>query len=343
MNESANKTFSICVMTYNRGAKALNVAQTLLPELEHNWELLFLDNASIEEVDSYRQLEAFAAGDQRLRYVRHDKNRGFHRNYLACFEMAAAPHIMIMSDEDFANPDMIRNVLPLLQQYPTVGVMRGSIAPVEGVAPKNSHNRSDTSWMSGEEAIMGFAFSNNYFSGTIYNRQLLIELGLIARLASGIEKHGIYPHLYLELLTGSLTDIVTTTQICCFEGEAQIASHNNPLNYAAPYSFGSRVDQFIVLRDAIREAVLLVNNDFNLELFVKIYLKLCNKYFYLISTVNSPMYVKNSIHPGLLHQSMLYICGAAIAMYPEIQSCDTEIYAAIQKIHANYEMFSEQA
>jgi glycosyltransferase involved in cell wall biosynthesis len=336
---TGEKAFSICVLTFNRGDKALNVAKTLLPELDDNWELLFLDNASNSEVETYTQLAELADNDQRIRYVRHESNRGFHRNYLACFEMASAPYIMVMSDEDFANPTMIREVLPLLHSYPGVGIMRGSMIPLEGVAAKNSYQRSDVSLIHGEEALLGYAFSNNYFSGTIYHRQLLIDLGLIDRLSKNIDVQKIYPHLYLELLACAVADVVTTAKVCCFEGRDQPMSGNISSNYAIPYSFGSRVDQFIVLRDAVMEAVGLIEGDFDWSIFVNVYLRLCEKYFFLITQVNSPMYIQHKIHPGLLHQAMLYVCGGAISMYPELTEFQTYIFEEIQKLHHKYEPY----
>jgi hypothetical protein len=217
--------------------------------------------------------------------------------------------------------------------------MRGSIAPVAGVNPRNSHGRADFSYMRGAEALMGYAFSNNYMSGVIYNRQLLKDLGLVDRLSKGIDSNAIYPHLYLDLLASAVTDVVTTTQICCFEGADQINEGNDPKRYSAPYSFGSRIDQFVVLRDATFEAVGLIKEPFDKQLFATMYLKLCEKYMYLITRVNSPMYLQNKVHPGLLHQAMLYVCGAAISMYPEIAEFETFLFTEIQKIHDKYKPY----
>jgi hypothetical protein len=274
-----------------------------------------------------------------LNYIRHEYNRGFHRNFLACFEMANSPYIMIMSDEDFANPEMIREVLPLLHEYPQVGIMRGSIAPMEGVSPKNSNSRPDASFKRGEEALLGFTFSNNYFSGIIYHRQLLTDLGLIERLSQGIERNAIYPHLYLDLLACALTDVVTTTKIACFEGREQMMVENMPSNYAPPYSFGSRVDQFIILRDSSYEAVSLIGEPFDKALFAAVYLRLCEKYMFLITQVNGPMYLQHGIHPGLLHQAMLYICGAAISLSSEISDFESYLFEEIKKLHSKYEPY----
>jgi hypothetical protein len=246
---------------------------------------------------------------------------------------------MLISDEDFANPAMIREVLGLLHEYPSVGVLRGAIVPVTGVKPRNSHSRPDASFMRGEEALMNYSFSNNYMSGVIYNRGLFMALGLLDRLQNGIDSNAIYPHLYLDLLACAVTDVVTTAQVCCFEGEAQILEGNDPYKYTAPYSFGSRVDQFVVLRDAAWEAVGLVKEPFDIKLFIAVYLRLCEKYMFLITKVNSPMYLKNQVHPGMLHQAMFYVCAAAISMHPEIAEFETYVFEEIKKLQIKYEPY----
>ena len=338
-NNVMEKKFSICIPTFNRGDKALTVAQKLLPDIDEDWELLFLDNGSTKETESYAELAAMATHEQRIRYIRHATNRGFHRNFLACFEMANSPYIMLISDEDFANPAMIREVLGLLHEYPSVGVLRGSIVPVTGVKPRNSHNNVDASFIRGEEALMNYSFTNNYMSGVIYNRKLLQALGLLDRLEKGVDSNAIYPHLYLDLLASAVTDVVTTAQVCCFEGEPQILEGNDPYKYCAPYSFGSRVDQFIVLRDAAWEAVSLVKKPFDIKFFIAVYLRLCEKYMFLVTRVNSGMYLKNQIHPGLLHQAMFYVCAAAISLHPEIAEFETYVFEEIKKLHIKYEPY----
>lgn len=334
--------FSICVLTFNRGRKALNIAETLLPIMDDNWELLFLDNCSFLECPEYQTLAELAEQDPRLSYIRHPFNRQFPRNYLASFELAKAPYVMVLSDEDFANPEMIRTVIPLLHQYPTVGIMRGSIGVVEGVEGRNSFDFADASYRAGEEALLGFYQQNNYFSGTIYNRQLLNSLGLVQKLAERIDDYGvaIYPHSYLELLACALTDVVTTEQIACFEGPEQALPGNTPNQYVQPYSFGSRVDQFIIMRDTLIDAVSLMGEAFDKALFVTLYLKLCEKYMYLITYVNAPMYESNLIHPGLLHQAFFLIANSAVADYADLAEYRPAIQEELKRIRAKYDFFA---
>ena len=165
------------------------------------------------------------------------------------------------------------------------------------------------------------------------------DLGLIDRLVNELGRNAVYPHLYLELLACAVSDVVSTSQICCFEGAEQTMEGNLPDSYAAPYSFGSRVDQFFVLRDAALEAVGLVKQPFDKQLFATIYLKLCEKYMYLTTKVNVSMYLRNNIHPDFLHQAMVYVCGAGISMYPGFADIQAFIYEEIQKLDKKYEPY----
>lgn len=338
--------FSICVPSFNRGRIALNMVETVLPQLDDDWELLLLDNASDpQHAEYYDAIRRMADCDPRLRYVRHEANRLFQGNYLACFEMAAAQYFMVISDEDFANPDMIRKYLPTLASQSNLAILRGSMTAMPGVTPRNSHIREQSTFAAGNEALSHFSLANNYVSGTIYNRELAARNGLIERLAKGLHKNRVYPHLYMDILLCARGDVMTVPDQACFEGAEEITTGGDPIlgvcrgpsRYNPPYSFGSRVDQFIVLRDAFREAVALIDGDFDHNLFVKLYLRLCEKYLYLISIINGPMYLDHKLHPALLQQSMLYVCGAAISLYPELQQVDTQIFEAIQRIHAKYQ------
>jgi glycosyltransferase involved in cell wall biosynthesis len=337
-NDTQQPAFSICVPTYNRGFTTLMMVFDILPTMDENWELLILDNASHHEVEGYQQIEALTKVDPRLRYIRHASNRGFHHNFLAAFDHAKSAHIMLISDEDYANSDMIRQVLPELQASPNLAVLRGSIACIKGARPRNVCNYPNMRFSKGEVAMLYFCLNNTYMSGVIYNRELLVQSGVIELLRGGINDNSIYPHLYLELLACALFDAATTEEISCHEGEEKPTLGNRAGDYAPPYSFGSRVDQFIVLRSAIRQAIALMPGDFDNHLFIMMYLELCKRYMRLISQVNSPLYIKNKLHLGLLQDSLFEIFGAAIFAYPDLVPYEEYLFTEIHKIYASYKI-----
>ena len=334
--------FCICVMTFNRGGKALNLALALADQLDEQVQLLFMDNGSLRETESYQQLKMLSEQQPHIHYYRHEFNCGFNHNYLSCFRQANAVYMMMLSDEDFANVEMIRDVLPLLQQYPSVGVMRGSLATVEGAESRNSFDYADASYMAGEEAMIGFYMENNYFSGTIYHRDLLNEKGLIDMLANRIDDYGvaIYPHMYLDLIAAAVSDVVTTSKIAVFEGHEQALRNNAPDSYIQPYSFGSRIDQFIIMRNCLEDAVGLMGEPFDVALFATMYLKLCEKYLFLVSYVNADMYQSHQVHPGLLNHAMYLLCCSAINEYPELADYHSSIMDELTRLKEKYDVYS---
>ena len=96
--------------------------------------------------------------------------------------------------------------------------------------------------------------------------------------------------------------------------------------YPGAYSFGGRVDQIFLLRDAFREAIQLIGQEFDLPLFIISYLRLCEKYCYLVTQVNAATYANHGIHPEFLHQSLLPIFEAGLTTYPEM----SHVYPAVQ-------------
>ena len=102
-----NKTAAV-IVTFNRSAKLLKVLdalaeQTLRPDL-----VLVVDNASTD--DTQALIEARAAGDDTLRYLRLPRNvggaGGFHAGMKAAYEMGA--HWMWVSDDDaYPRPDAL--------------------------------------------------------------------------------------------------------------------------------------------------------------------------------------------------------------------------------------------
>lgn len=337
--------FTICVPSCNRGFKTLKLVRETLPRMDPDWELLVMDNASHEQTEGYAAIAELARTDARLTYLRHPINLGFHGNYVASFDYPRADHVMVISDEDIPNTDMIRSVLPLLKSKPELGVLRGGVGPQPGREPVNSFDMPETYFAAGNEAMLHYALFNNYFSGTIYHCALARRHGLVERLRQGVDANRIYPHLYFELLISARCDAATTPLISCFEGEEQPLTgpeDGHVAKYNPPYSFGSRVDQFIILRDAIREAVGLVREAYDYQLFVMMYLRLCEKYFHLISHVNMPLYHNNRIHTGLLQKSMLYVCGAGISGYPELAPASEEIFSRIAQIYNRFNLVKEE-
>lgn len=335
--------FTICITTFNRGKKALNLIKTILPYMKNGWEILLLNNNSDSEVEFYDEIKNLSLQNKYLRYIQHKNNILFHGNFLACFEKSNSQYNMILSDEDFPNMNLIEDTVNYLLQNSTIGILRGSIQPIEGVEPGNSFWAENTYMKAGEEAVLNHAFSNNYHSGTIYNVKKFKEYGFIALLKKNIHVHFIYPQLYLELLVCTKLDAVRIDNILSFEGSSQIIIENGAIvgsssHYKMPYSFGSRIDQFVVLKDAVKETCNLLSNPLDAMFYTKLYMKLVNKYFYLISKVNMPLYEKTDLENKFLIKSFYNVACSAIVADPLLENFKDDIIELIDNTYSYYKI-----
>lgn len=337
-SKNSNPFFTICIPTWNRGKRALSLVKRILPEMEDNWQILVLDNASYDERKFYKKISKLSDVNNKVRYIRHKKNGGFEGNYLACFEDATSDYIMMISDEDYPDMSGVKEVLPYFERNKDLGIIRGTILAEEGVMPCAAP-LPNAFFKAGKEAISGYGLLNNYPSGTIYNRKIVIKNEFNKALRVKIVDQAAYPHLYLELFICSKSDVMTVNTVCAHQGPTQLTKTTKGdelgghFRWRAPFSYGSRIDQFIVLRDALYEIVSIIDKNRDDLFFVTLYLGLVRKWFYLISQVNMPMYQKHKIHSELVKESFFAFACSAILVYPELKRHHKRIVDLIGEIY----------
>ena len=247
---------------------------------------------------------------------------------------------MALSDEDFPVLSTIREVLPSLDASSNIGIIRGAIGSSPGAPKLNASKEKDSVLEAGEQALTISPSPTTIFLGRSTIRPLE-KLKLIDRLEENLAVHALYPHTYLEILACAVCDVKTISSLCCIEGTPEMEGQLDPpptTYYPGAYSFGGRVDQIFLLRDAFREAIQLIGQEFDLPLFIISYLRLCEKYCYLVTKVNAATYANHGIHPEFLHQSLLPIFEAGLTTYPEratsTQQCKLKLERYTRNIKA---------
>jgi len=307
--------FTICIPSYNRGSRLLAHLRSISKELNEVWPILILDNASTIQKDDYKAIEEMSHSTPGLNYIRQERNLLFEGNFLSMFELVQTDFFMVISDEDETNFDFIKNLCPQLPYLKEVGAIRPSIGHKTAVTRRQSAIFKDKLLAPGAEAISTFGLTGNYISGAIYNRKLLTDLNFVLQLEKNMHEHRTYPHLYMNILAASSTKTMFMSDICCFENAPEELA-SSEINYFGTYSFGSRIDQFIAHRNAILEAILNTNKDFDAAGFYNCYMRLCSKYLMLIVYVNSPMYEAHSIEHATLARTFVLFCLASAQKMP---------------------------
>jgi glycosyltransferase involved in cell wall biosynthesis len=304
--------FTICIPTWNRGHVALRQVLHTLPLIEPDWELLVLDNCSTANTEGYREIESLSMMDHRVRYVKHAENLGFHGNILASIKLAKSAYLQIISDEDYSNPKTVQDAIATLDEFPEVGLIRGSIGPIAGMVPRNSVTYADQFLTAGRHALGDFSFTN-YVSGIIYNKKLLEFKGIAQKFEVGLSCNpmiAVYAHVYLDILISASCAVISSGEIVCFEGEElSYAPDTKAIAETFPYTFAGRLEQVIGFRDAFRE-VCSPDQLNDLSLLMHLYIRLVHKYCTLFH-IDSFLYVERGLSLGALSESMRYFFIAA--------------------------------
>ena len=247
--------FTICIPTFNRGKRALNLVRYLLNDLKNDWSVLVLDNASTEEMEFYEEIEKISKENQQIAYLRQERNIQFYGNFKSCLMEANSKYILIISDEDFVNFEELESIIEDLDKIENLGACRTSIKPHhELLNPVNSHIFELKYCKAGEEALKGFCFSNNYISGIIYNLENIKKTNLIESLESGINSHKAYPHLYFDLLVSAEFDVLISPKVSILEGKPEADTLDDDgkkatiFNHIGLYGYGERVNQFFAFQ-----------------------------------------------------------------------------------------------
>ena len=129
---------SVILCTYN-GAERLPVtleklAGQILPQ-ECEWEVLLIDNASIDDTASIAAVTAISFPVP-LR-VLHEATPGKHHALETAFSNATGTYYCIVDDDNSLEPDYLRNGMEFLDQHPDVAMIGGRTFPQfpDGVTP----------------------------------------------------------------------------------------------------------------------------------------------------------------------------------------------------------------
>ena len=330
---------SICIITYNRGLRALLNVKNILENINFNQSVLVLNNASTVGEEYYEEIEKLAIDNEQLTYIRHKSNLEFHGNFRASFDYAKSKYIMIISDEDFVNFDCFESIISDLDRVKNIGACRPAVLPHKDLEiPLNSFTRQDKYFKAGQEALHNFSFSNNYLSGIIYNLDLINSKNILETFDKNILRHVSYPHLYLDMLVAATCDVSTTSKASALENkpEATLIGSGNNFSHVGLYGFGERVNQFLEFRDAIVNSVDLMNfnsDSKKIELFVNLFLKLAQRYFFLIFKAGINNYLTNKMEISCLKESFFMVVCSSCVNHPYIGSYKSQLLDKLTEIY----------
>ncbi|PSL30329.1 glycosyltransferase family 2 protein [Dyadobacter jiangsuensis] len=97
---------SIALCTYNGEQFLKTQLDSILGQTIDNWELVIVDDVSRD--GTWDILQAYAAGDERFRLFRNDKNLGYNKNFQKALSLCEGEYIAICDQDDRWHPDKLR-------------------------------------------------------------------------------------------------------------------------------------------------------------------------------------------------------------------------------------------
>jgi len=113
-----NRSFiSIGLPVFNGANYLPEAVRSILEQTHSNFELIIPDNASTDETPEI--CHAYAAADQRIRYHRHETNRGASWNYRRVFELSSGRYFKWAVHDDVLGPEFLSRCLEALEGDPS--------------------------------------------------------------------------------------------------------------------------------------------------------------------------------------------------------------------------------
>jgi len=107
---------SICIPTYNRANMIGKAIESALSQTYQNIEVIVVDNNS---TDNTAEVVA-SFQDNRLQYVRNERNLGLFGNCNRCIELAHGTYLHILHSDDFIDPRFTERCIDFFIQHPSV-------------------------------------------------------------------------------------------------------------------------------------------------------------------------------------------------------------------------------
>lgn len=128
---------SVGMPVYNGERYLAEAIEAVLAQTETDFEFLISDNASTDGTQDI--CTDYAARDQRIRYVRNDRNIGAARNYNQVFDMSVGRYFRWFNADDLCSPLSHERCLAFMEAHPDVAMCYGDADIIDGDGNLTEH------------------------------------------------------------------------------------------------------------------------------------------------------------------------------------------------------------
>ena len=235
---------TIFVVTYNRANYLRACIKSILEQSYQNFQLVILDNASID--DTQNIVNSFK--DNRIGYIRHEKNIGGCNNIKYAFNLCETKYFIVFHDDDIMNNDLLKKEIGVLEENEKYAIVSSLATFIDGegkrIASYNTKRESGISIFKGNEYIRNFLlkrqgiicpsvmFRNAFFKekaltfrtdvGQAADQYLWFEAakngGILCRINERLMKYRVHEDqdslIHSDIMEVDLLDAVIKNNIC---------------------------------------------------------------------------------------------------------------------------------
>ncbi|MFQ6601596.1 glycosyltransferase family 2 protein [Flavobacterium sp. C3NV] len=189
IDKNNNVFLSICIPTYNRDAKLLELVKGILMYEKDDIEVVVVDNCSTDNTSNF----IGEISDNRLKYVLNDKNVGGAVNLVKSLTYGRGEFVMLCADRDRIDHFNISLFIEHLSKDEDL---------VFGQAMLNLNNSlNENIFEKGFQSVLKFSYKFNHPTGWFAKNSVLKDHKILEK---GIENYGSFPYL-LEILRAELS------------------------------------------------------------------------------------------------------------------------------------------
>lgn len=306
--ERPRPLLTIGIPSYNRGERALkNVKEILQFPFDFEIEIVVSNNGTKNETACYYK-EIRDLIDSRINYFEFEENQGVSINICKVTELATGDYVLLLSDEDSINLQILYNVMADLKNgKEEISIYRTSSLKQYHL-PKLMKNK-------GKDALLTYGLTSNYLSGNIFKVNLLKEYDVIDYVLNnqGNEICYLYPHMCFELFLTQYGTVISTDEILIFEGDAEETDvvpkeFSQKAETIPTYAFlEERLKQHLSFVEIFRHMEIVKVDE---DLYRELYINLVQKTFHLLSIAIDLYYAPNNYNlKELLTQCYIYCIG----------------------------------
>lgn len=229
---------SICVPTYNRGHRVINIVnqfKEISKKYPDDVELIISNNCSTKYTDEYKAISEMKINN--FTYSKNDANLEFLGNMNKLVKLSKGDFCLFISDEDTFVIDALDFYIDFMRNNPNIGLIRSM---------SNVHYSGNIEeyLQPGKELISSFFLKNNYISGIIYNRKILTNevVDILYNRYKDGEGYKYYPHMFFDTMLLLTSPFYRSDKLLIIEekGEGDLAKRDGLFSYAV---YESRIAQ----------------------------------------------------------------------------------------------------